>query len=160
MNPLIAAPHGTALSVNVNKVALLRNTRHLGIPSVMRAATLCLEAGAQGITVHPRPDERHIRASDVHELAALMRQLARRRVQPRRQPLPQPDGTRARAAPAPSHLRARFGRAVHLRSRLALPAGCGASCARSSPKSKPWACASACSWIPIRRPCRLPRCWR
>ena len=52
----------TALSVNVNKVALLRNTRHLGIPSVTRAATLCLQAGAHGITVHPRPDQRHIRA--------------------------------------------------------------------------------------------------
>ncbi len=63
----------TALSVNVNKVALVRNTRHLGIPSVMRAATLCLEAGADGITVHPRPDERHIRADDVREIAALMK---------------------------------------------------------------------------------------
>jgi pyridoxine 5-phosphate synthase len=63
----------TALSVNVNKVALLRNTRHLGIPSVIRAATLCLEAGADGITVHPRPDERHIRAHDVNELAALLK---------------------------------------------------------------------------------------
>jgi pyridoxine 5-phosphate synthase len=62
----------TALSVNVNKVALLRNTRHLGIPSVTRAATLCLQAGAQGITVHPRPDERHIRAQDVHDLKALL----------------------------------------------------------------------------------------
>ena len=64
----------TALSVNINKVALVRNTRHLGIPSLTRAATLCLEAGAHGITVHPRPDERHIRASDVPELAALMRE--------------------------------------------------------------------------------------
>ncbi|MBS0293932.1 MAG: pyridoxine 5'-phosphate synthase [Proteobacteria bacterium] len=63
----------TALSVNVNKVALVRNTRHLGIPSVTRAAQLCLEAGAQGITVHPRPDERHIRAQDVHELAELLK---------------------------------------------------------------------------------------
>ncbi|MFN7857595.1 MAG: pyridoxine 5'-phosphate synthase [Acidovorax sp.] len=62
----------TALSVNVNKVALVRNTRHLGIPSVTRAAELCLQAGAQGITVHPRPDERHIRRQDVFELAALM----------------------------------------------------------------------------------------
>ena len=62
----------TALSVNLNKVALVRNTRHLGIPSVTRAARLCLEAGADGITVHPRPDERHIRASDVLELASLM----------------------------------------------------------------------------------------
>ena len=81
MNPLIApgtdptnARSRTALSVNVNKVALLRNSRHLGVPSVLRAATLCLEAGADGITVHPRPDERHIRPQDVHELATLMRQ--------------------------------------------------------------------------------------
>ncbi len=66
-------PGRTALSVNVNKVALVRNTRHLGIPSVTRAALLCLEAGAQGITVHPRPDERHIRAGDVHELAELLK---------------------------------------------------------------------------------------
>jgi pyridoxine 5-phosphate synthase len=63
----------TALSVNLNKVALVRNTRHLGIPSVTRAATLCLEAGAAGITVHPRPDERHIRGGDVHDLAALLK---------------------------------------------------------------------------------------
>ena len=63
----------TALSVNLNKVALVRNTRHLGIPSVTRAATLCLQAGANGITVHPRPDERHIRLSDVHELGSLMK---------------------------------------------------------------------------------------
>ena len=63
----------TALSVNLNKVALVRNTRHLGIPSVTRAATLCLQAGASGITVHPRPDERHIRASDVPELATLLK---------------------------------------------------------------------------------------
>lgn len=63
----------TKLSVNVNKVALLRNSRALGIPSVTRAATLALEAGAHGITIHPRPDERHIRTTDVHELAALLK---------------------------------------------------------------------------------------
>ena len=63
----------TALSVNLNKVALVRNTRHLGIPSVTRAATQCLQAGAHGITVHPRPDERHIRAHDVYELATLLK---------------------------------------------------------------------------------------
>lgn len=63
----------TVLSVNINKVALLRNTRHLDIPSVRRAAELCLEAGAHGITVHPRPDERHIRSGDVYEIAALMK---------------------------------------------------------------------------------------
>ncbi len=62
----------TALSVNLNKVALVRNPRHLGIPSVTRAAQLCLSAGAHGITVHPRPDERHIRTSDVWDLAELM----------------------------------------------------------------------------------------
>ena len=60
----------TALSVNVNKVALVRNTRHLGIPSVTRAATLCLQAGAHGITVHPRPDQRHIRPADVQALVS------------------------------------------------------------------------------------------
>lgn len=80
MNPLIAPEAGgrraaaTALSVNVNKVAQLRNTRHIGIPSVVHAATLCLQAGADGITVHPRPDERHIRAHDVHDLAGLLAQ--------------------------------------------------------------------------------------
>jgi pyridoxine 5-phosphate synthase len=76
-NPLVAPEASsrtdrTALSVNLNKVALVRNTRHLGIPSVTRAAECVLLAGAQGITVHPRPDERHIRAGDVHELAALL----------------------------------------------------------------------------------------
>lgn len=63
----------TALSVNLNKVALVRNTRHLGIPSVVYAAALCLDAGAQGITVHPRPDGRHIRAQDVADLTLLLR---------------------------------------------------------------------------------------
>ncbi|MCX7241478.1 MAG: pyridoxine 5'-phosphate synthase [Burkholderiales bacterium] len=62
----------THLSVNLNKVALVRNTRHLAIPSVTRAATQCLQAGAAGITVHPRPDARHIRAHDVLDLAALL----------------------------------------------------------------------------------------
>ena len=63
----------TALSVNLNKVALVRNTRHLGIPSVVYAAALCLDAGADGITVHPRPDARHIRAQDVADLSTLLR---------------------------------------------------------------------------------------
>ena len=69
----MAPVHRTALSVNLNKVALVRNTRHLGIPSVTRAATICLQAGARGITVHPRPDERHIRRHDVFDLAELMK---------------------------------------------------------------------------------------
>jgi pyridoxine 5-phosphate synthase len=78
MNPLLTTgldprrPR-TALSVNVNKIALLRNQRALAIPSVVGLATLALEAGAHGITVHPRPDERHIRAGDVRELAALLK---------------------------------------------------------------------------------------
>jgi pyridoxine 5-phosphate synthase len=63
----------TALSVNLNKVALVRNTRHLGIPSLTRAADICLRQGASGITVHPRPDQRHIRTDDVHDLSALLK---------------------------------------------------------------------------------------
>lgn len=63
----------TLLSANLNKIALLRNTRTIGIPSVERAAKLALGAGAHGITVHPRPDGRHVRAHDVRELAAIVR---------------------------------------------------------------------------------------
>ncbi|MDQ6684677.1 MAG: pyridoxine 5'-phosphate synthase [Pseudomonadota bacterium] len=77
MNPLVsgglAAHRRTALSVNVNKIALLRNQRPLAIPSVVDLARAALAAGADGITVHPRPDERHIRRGDVDELAALVR---------------------------------------------------------------------------------------
>lgn len=62
----------TSLSVNLNKVALVRNTRPLGIPSVCVAAALCLDAGAHGITVHPRPDQRHIRPQDVCDLSELL----------------------------------------------------------------------------------------
>ncbi len=68
-----ASPKRTALSVNINKVALLRNSRHLAIPSPLRAAELCLRAGAAGITIHPRPDQRHIRTADAHDIAALMK---------------------------------------------------------------------------------------
>jgi pyridoxine 5-phosphate synthase len=60
------------LSVNLNKVALLRNSRTIGIPDVAHAARLALDAGAQGITVHPRPDGRHIRPQDVYELRDLL----------------------------------------------------------------------------------------
>jgi len=63
----------TRLSVNVNKIALLRNSRTVGIPNVVRLAGIALDAGAHGITVHPRPDERHIRKHDVYELAELVR---------------------------------------------------------------------------------------
>lgn len=60
------------LSVNLNKIALLRNSRRTGVPDLGRFALAALEAGAKGLTVHPRPDERHIRESDVPMLAALM----------------------------------------------------------------------------------------
>jgi pyridoxine 5-phosphate synthase len=63
----------TRLSVNLNKIALLRNSRRIGIPSVTRAARIVIDAGAHGITVHPRPDERHIHRTDVRELALLLR---------------------------------------------------------------------------------------
>jgi pyridoxine 5-phosphate synthase len=63
----------TRLSVNVNKIALLRNSRTIGVPAVVRLAEIALDAGAHGITVHPRPDGRHIRPQDVHELADLIR---------------------------------------------------------------------------------------
>jgi pyridoxine 5-phosphate synthase len=61
------------LSVNLNKIALLRNSRRTGVPDVCRFGRLALDAGAKGLTVHPRPDERHIRGSDVPMLAELMR---------------------------------------------------------------------------------------
>jgi pyridoxine 5-phosphate synthase len=63
----------TKLSVNLNKVALLRNARSIGIPSVPKFASIAIAAGAHGITLHPRPDERHARRSDVLEIATLLR---------------------------------------------------------------------------------------
>ncbi|MGL6341707.1 MAG: pyridoxine 5'-phosphate synthase, partial [Waterburya sp.] len=62
----------TKLSVNLNKVALLRNTRNIGIPSITKMAQICIKAGANGITVHPRPDQRHIRPSDVYDLVEVV----------------------------------------------------------------------------------------
>ncbi|HET6309336.1 MAG TPA: pyridoxine 5'-phosphate synthase, partial [Rhodopila sp.] len=60
------------LSVNLNKIALLRNSRRTGVPDLGRFGRLALESGAQGLTVHPRPDERHIRGADVPLLAAVL----------------------------------------------------------------------------------------
>ena len=62
----------TNLSVNLNKVALIRNTRNIGIPSIIKMAQICIDAGAKGITVHPRPDQRHIRPSDVYDLVEVV----------------------------------------------------------------------------------------
>jgi pyridoxine 5-phosphate synthase len=62
----------TKLSVNINKIATLRNARGGNIPNVLKAALDCERYGAEGITVHPRPDERHIRYSDVYEIRPLI----------------------------------------------------------------------------------------
>jgi pyridoxine 5-phosphate synthase len=63
----------TILSVNLNKVALVRNARLGHSPSLVEAASLCLQAGAGGVTLHPRPDQRHARPGDVRDLAALVK---------------------------------------------------------------------------------------
>jgi len=65
----------TNLSVNLNKVALIRNTRNIGIPSITKMAQICIEAGAKGITVHPRPDQRHIRPGDVYDLLDVVKRV-------------------------------------------------------------------------------------
>ena len=65
----------TNLSVNLNKVALIRNTRNIGIPSVTKMAKICIAAGAKGITVHPRPDRRHIRPTDVYDLVNVVQEV-------------------------------------------------------------------------------------
>lgn len=62
----------TNLSINLNAVAMLRNRRDVGWPNVTQIARVVLDAGADGITVHPRPDERHIRRRDVHDLSKLL----------------------------------------------------------------------------------------
>ena len=61
-----------ALSVNLNKIALIRNSRDTRNPDVPAHARMCIDAGADGITVHPRPDQRHIRAQDCYDLAAML----------------------------------------------------------------------------------------
>lgn len=65
----------TALSINLNKIALIRNSREGNYPSVIEHAKTCIDCGVDGITVHPRPDQRHIRPDDVRQLAALTRPL-------------------------------------------------------------------------------------
>ena len=62
----------TALSINLNKIALIRNSRDTEYPSVTHHAKVCIDSGADGITVHPRPDQRHIRVSDCFDLAAML----------------------------------------------------------------------------------------
>ena len=66
-------PDMTVLSVNLNKIAVLRNSRGGHEPDICQAAQTCIEAGCGGITVHPRPDQRHVRPDDVRALAAMLR---------------------------------------------------------------------------------------
>ncbi len=72
MNP----SNDTALSVNLNKIALIRNSRPGNYPSVVSHGEVCINAGADGLTVHPRPDQRHIRPHDVYELSELVKSHA------------------------------------------------------------------------------------
>ncbi len=61
-----------ALSVNLNKIALIRNSRDTTNPNIPQHAQMCIDAGANGITVHPRPDQRHIRVTDCFDLASML----------------------------------------------------------------------------------------
>jgi pyridoxine 5-phosphate synthase len=72
MNP----SNNTALSVNLNKIALIRNSRPGNYPNVVSHGETCIKAGADGLTVHPRPDQRHIRPQDVYELSELVKSYA------------------------------------------------------------------------------------
>jgi pyridoxine 5-phosphate synthase len=84
---------GARLSVNVNKVATLRNSRGGSVPSVIEASRVAIDAGAPGITVHPRADARHITFADVRELAAFLpaRRAAARPVELNIEGDPRPD---------------------------------------------------------------------
>jgi pyridoxine 5-phosphate synthase len=68
--------NNTALSVNLNKIALIRNSRPGNYPSVISHGEICIQSGADGLTVHPRPDQRHIRPHDVYELSELVKSHA------------------------------------------------------------------------------------
>ena len=65
----------TALSINLNKIALIRNSREGNYPNILDFANTCIDCGVDGITVHPRPDQRHIRPTDVRQLAQLVAPL-------------------------------------------------------------------------------------
>ncbi len=64
----------TVLSINLNKIALLRNARGTNFPKVLDFAGICIANGAEGVTVHPRPDQRHATYQDVRDLAAFQSQ--------------------------------------------------------------------------------------
>lgn len=72
-NSVNTSKKSTALSVNLNKIALIRNSRQGNYPDVVKHGEICLAAGADGLTVHPRPDQRHIRPHDVYDLSGLIK---------------------------------------------------------------------------------------
>ena len=136
------------LSVNVNKVATLRNSRGGSVPSVVDAVGVVLAAGGRGITVHPRADERHITARDVRDLAALLApRRARRRIQHRGRPAARPAGAGPRGAAASVHAGPGEGRRDHQPGRLAArhpEAGAGLGDCRAAPRRG--------AGEPVRRP--------
>jgi len=147
----------TRLSVNLNKVALLRNSRNLGIPSVTRAARTVLKAGAHGITVHPRPDGRHIRIADVHDLAQLLKTWPGAEFNIEGNPFEPPLLELARA------VRPRQCTLVP-DDPAAFTSDHGWDLTRDAQRLRPviaelqaLACGSACSWIRCRRRWRMPR---
>ena len=144
------------LSVNVNKVATLRNSRGGRVPCVLEAVQVCIDAGAPGITVHPRADRRHITPEDVRDdCARTGAQPARRRVQHRRRSAAGSARSRRRGAARSVHARAGRARRNHqpggLAARARRPSGCRtidrAICTRAAFAS---ACSSTRRPMPIR----------
>ena len=122
----------TKLSVNVNKVATLRNSRGGSEPDVLEAVRVCVEAGAPGITVHPRADERHIRTADVYGIARMLKASPAGRVQHRRRSAPRPARARAEGPADAVHARAGPARRDHEPGRLASRHVGRGACGRSS----------------------------
>lgn len=104
----------TKLSVNINKIAVVRNSRGGNLPDVVRAALDCERFGAQGITVHPRPDARHIRYSDVRDL----KKVLTTEFNIEGNPIPSVPRTGARSASGASDARARCRERHHLQCRM------------------------------------------
>ena len=138
------------LSVNVNKIATLRNSRGGALPSVTRAVETCLDAGAPGITVHPRADERHIRRADVTEIASLLAERRRarhsRRVQHRGRPAARSPRAGSRRPARPVHARAGDAGRDHESGRLA-----AGHRRRQSPSHRPRAAGRRRAREPVRR---------
>ena len=104
----------TNLSVNINKIATLRNARGENVPDLLKVAADCETFGAQGITVHPRPDQRHIRRDDVYKL----RPLVRTEFNIEGYPAPEFYGACAPGASHSGDTRARRARRTHFECRM------------------------------------------